>query len=112
MCHQTTTRSSTTPSGLNDVSINYHQVKRTTTTADIPVTLIDNPEALDGRECNIDGSAGFLSFGLRSAYAKDCATSRRLSDEHQRAYAEAIDALVDTVMILVPEGFKYECSPV
>ncbi|KAF4680693.1 hypothetical protein FOZ60_013110 [Perkinsus olseni] len=96
MCHQTTTRFSTTSSGLNDVSINYHQVKRTTTTADIPVTLLDNPETPEGRCCIKIPWKHPTSRppNFKAAYAKDCAITRRLSDEQQRPYAEAIDALV------------------
>ncbi|KAF4679597.1 hypothetical protein FOZ62_006911, partial [Perkinsus olseni] len=92
----TTTRFSTTSSGLNDVSINYHQVNRTTTTADIPVTLLDNPETPEGRCCIKIPWKHPTSRppNFKAAYAKDCAITRRLSDEQQRPYAEAIDALV------------------
>ncbi|KAF4679176.1 hypothetical protein FOZ60_015393 [Perkinsus olseni] len=96
MCHQTTTRFSTTSSGLNDVSINYHQVNRTTTTADIPVTLLDNPETPEGRCCikiPWKHPTSRPPPNFKAAYAKHCAITRRLSDEQQRPYAEAIDAL-------------------
>ncbi|KAF4722735.1 hypothetical protein FOZ63_010786, partial [Perkinsus olseni] len=93
----TTTRSTTTPSGLNDVSINYHQVKSTPTTADLPVTLVEDSEAPDRRCCikiPWKHPTSRPPPNFKAAYAKDCAITRRLSEEQKRLYAEAIDALV------------------
>ncbi|EER01477.1 hypothetical protein Pmar_PMAR004995 [Perkinsus marinus ATCC 50983] len=85
-CHQVTAKNINDMS-LNDVSINHQRVKISPKAVNLPVTLVDDRDAPDGR-CCIKIPWKYLIArpppNFKAAYAEDSAITRKLSPEQRR----------------------------